>query len=155
MSPRVVTPLRGYCQLCGEGPVGLVLDHDHSTGAVRGAICRRCNARLARVDREGWERLAVAYVQSPPMSRPESIVGSISAVCPADGRTGAPPGMSAELLRALGGLKPDDPVRLLVEATHGTKDTETFMNTWNYIWAQYRKALVEKTGVVLHQGAEP
>lgn len=35
----------GVCPVClKDGP--LVLDHDHGTGAVRGWLCRRCNAGL-------------------------------------------------------------------------------------------------------------
>lgn len=43
----------GKCAICGEPGslrtntgVGLVLDHDHATGKVRGLICMSCNAGL-------------------------------------------------------------------------------------------------------------
>ncbi len=48
---------KGKCALCGK-PYGsqkrqLNLDHNHSTGAIRGILCSRCNAAL------GWFELHV------------------------------------------------------------------------------------------------
>jgi hypothetical protein len=38
----------GRCAICGTHPgTGLVLDHDHATGLVRGYLCRSCNGREA------------------------------------------------------------------------------------------------------------
>jgi hypothetical protein len=34
---------RSRCGICGAISVRLVLDHDHSTDAIRGYLCRRCN----------------------------------------------------------------------------------------------------------------
>lgn len=36
----------GTCQICGERVNQLYIDHDHQTGAVRGALCRTCNWML-------------------------------------------------------------------------------------------------------------
>lgn len=48
---------RGCCAVCGSpgiAPRGkrakLNVDHDHSTGAIRGLLCHACNAALGRVD---------------------------------------------------------------------------------------------------------
>ena len=44
----------GKCAICGalgvlvgsDNESGMVLDHDHATGVVRGLVCRSCNAGL-------------------------------------------------------------------------------------------------------------
>lgn len=37
----------GRCSICGKEPEDrLCVDHDHETGAVRGLLCRGCNAAL-------------------------------------------------------------------------------------------------------------
>jgi hypothetical protein len=39
-----------HCGLCGKAfTKGKVLDHDHDTGHVRGALCRPCNTALGRL----------------------------------------------------------------------------------------------------------
>ncbi len=42
----------GRCALCGLPLTkeGAVLDHDHATGAIRGALHRGCNALLGKVE---------------------------------------------------------------------------------------------------------
>lgn len=62
----------GQCAMCGRagtltknGPVGLVIDHDHVTGRVRGLLCGPCNTALGVY--EGMERdRAEAYLRKPP-----------------------------------------------------------------------------------------
>ena len=56
----------GRCRLCGEerpdhGSGGLLVDHDHETGRVRGLLCVRCNTRMAGVDDPEWLEEAIKY----------------------------------------------------------------------------------------------
>lgn len=37
-----------YCQVCGETD-NLCIDHDHTTGRVRGVLCMRCNLALGQL----------------------------------------------------------------------------------------------------------
>lgn len=52
---RLATEQGGRCKLC-QGKFGLkapldpVLDHDHSTGAIRGVLHRGCNSLLGKVE---------------------------------------------------------------------------------------------------------
>lgn len=61
----------GVCALClaeevrsmyGEAP-RLVVDHNHSTGRVRGLLCCACNSKLAAVDDEQFMLRAKAYLR--------------------------------------------------------------------------------------------
>ena len=40
----------GLCEMCGEMPKRLVVDHDHDTDAVRGLICDPCNHFLGMIE---------------------------------------------------------------------------------------------------------
>lgn len=60
----------GGCAICGGGPSGkstdwLHVDHDHTTGAVRGLLCQHCNHGLGKFS-DSPERLeaAAAYLRS-------------------------------------------------------------------------------------------
>ncbi|MFE5586950.1 endonuclease domain-containing protein [Kitasatospora sp. NPDC056531] len=39
---------RPRCEVCGT--VAVEVDHDHATGLVRGALCRRCNGRIGSLE---------------------------------------------------------------------------------------------------------
>jgi hypothetical protein len=55
----------GLCALCRQ-PCStgrcLAVDHDHTTGAVRGLLCGRCNNALERAEVDGWLQAAQAYL---------------------------------------------------------------------------------------------
>lgn len=44
---RAICDAQEYkCAICQETPSVLVIDHDHSTGKVRGLLCRQCNSGI-------------------------------------------------------------------------------------------------------------
>lgn len=51
----------GRCQIC-DG-LGAAIDHDHSTGAVRGFLCSGCNYRLGVLEDDSWVTKAFAYLR--------------------------------------------------------------------------------------------
>ena len=54
------------CAICETGICAdrLYVDHDHSTGAIRGLLCNRCNIGLASIERPGYLDAALAYLES-------------------------------------------------------------------------------------------
>lgn len=57
----------GRCAICqtdrpnnGYGDRWFDIDHDHTTGKVRGLLCRKCNAMLGHLEKDA-EHLADAY----------------------------------------------------------------------------------------------
>lgn len=65
------------CALCGipDDPSqhrSLAVDHDHTTGHVRGLLCAGCNTTLGRPGAErrgvrGWAGIARRYMEHPPV----------------------------------------------------------------------------------------
>ena len=55
----------GLCSICGKAPTrfGLVVDHNHQTGEVRGLLCSPCNSRLGTHEDYHWRLLADTYVR--------------------------------------------------------------------------------------------
>jgi hypothetical protein len=51
----------GMCWVCKKRPANCV-DHDHQTGAVRGALCRPCNMVLGFMEDRGWIDEAQQYI---------------------------------------------------------------------------------------------
>ena len=45
LTPEQFDALPDYCEVCGS-TTNLCIDHDHSTGKVRGTLCSRCNQAL-------------------------------------------------------------------------------------------------------------
>ncbi len=52
---------RRRCLLC-DRKVELVIDHDHSTGRVRGLICGQCNTLIGWLERRGVRAKVDAYL---------------------------------------------------------------------------------------------
>lgn len=51
----------GVCAICLNKPSAkLHVDHDHSTGTVRGLLCKRCNLALGLLDDNGYRMLRAA-----------------------------------------------------------------------------------------------
>lgn len=63
MLPKVLAAQGGRCGIC-ESIVAArwVLDHEWSTGRIRGVLCQRCNIYLPAVEDENWRRAALDYV---------------------------------------------------------------------------------------------
>jgi hypothetical protein len=62
----MVTAQSGLCLICSQPPNGkrgLVVDHCHATGRIRGLLCNRCNIRLGVVELGEWVTLAQAYLK--------------------------------------------------------------------------------------------
>lgn len=57
-----VARYEGACWICREKPAS-VLDHCHSSGKARGALCHGCNSQLSGVERAGWLDKAHAYLK--------------------------------------------------------------------------------------------
>lgn len=64
---------RGLCAICrdpersgrkADGTGGLVVDHNHDTGAVRGLLCARCNSAIGLLgDNTDWLHSAIWYLR--------------------------------------------------------------------------------------------
>jgi hypothetical protein len=65
---QMIEAQRGLCAICEQPNTNdrqLAVDHDHSTGAVRGLLCTGCNASLGRFhDSTHILRRAVDYLNS-------------------------------------------------------------------------------------------
>ena len=70
MTPEDYTAMyrkqEGKCLICNRFFGGLVVDHDHVTGEVRGLLCRKCNGVLGWIETMNgvWEKLH-AYLDQP------------------------------------------------------------------------------------------
>lgn len=69
---------RGGCAICGKVPVTepLHIDHCHTTGTIRGLLCRKCNTHISSLEVPGWLEAAQGYLASYP-----SHAVGIHAVC--------------------------------------------------------------------------
>jgi len=69
---------RGQCDICGSAHAGhrgrsLFIDHDHTTGVIRGLLCEACNSGLSKCN-DSIEPLLryLAYLQTPLTAPPAS-----------------------------------------------------------------------------------
>jgi Recombination endonuclease VII len=62
---------KNRCAICGEEPpYGLVIDHNHKTGFIRGLLCRRCNTGIGCFQDDVHRMLAaVEYVKTETVLR--------------------------------------------------------------------------------------
>lgn len=57
------------CQICGDAPKKLFVDHDHATGNLRGMLCLRCNTCLGFAkDNPDVLSKAAEYLRNPPLA---------------------------------------------------------------------------------------
>jgi len=53
------------CAICGRPPVRPSLDHDHSTGTIRGILCHQCNIAIGLLqDSPRILRAGATYLES-------------------------------------------------------------------------------------------
>lgn len=55
----------GVCAICGcppKNPPTLAIDHNHSTGKIRGLLCGTCNTRLGFLERR-WDKI-MGYLET-------------------------------------------------------------------------------------------
>lgn len=65
---QMVEQQGGVCKICGRPPSDrwkrLHVDHDHSTGKVRGLLCHKCNTAMGNFnDDTDVMRLAIRYLE--------------------------------------------------------------------------------------------
>lgn len=67
---RIYAHQSGVCAICKRATGAtrkLSVDHDHSTGAVRGLLCSTCNEMLGHArDSDMFFYRAAGYLQNPP-----------------------------------------------------------------------------------------
>lgn len=57
-------PKTSGCECCGKLGVALVLDHDHTSGKIRGWLCQACNVGIGRLgDTTASVRNALLYLE--------------------------------------------------------------------------------------------
>jgi hypothetical protein len=67
---EMFTKQNGVCAICGKpetgknqhGVVRLSVDHNHSTGEVRGLLCTRCNKHLGIIENVDFVQKAQEYL---------------------------------------------------------------------------------------------
>src|SRR4030095_5891749 len=60
----------GQCAICRCRLMRPVIDHDHTTGRVRGLVCFRCNSWLAAIENVAFSKAAHRYLREHAMLPP-------------------------------------------------------------------------------------
>lgn len=68
---RMLEAQDGCCAIChrsetvkrGGETAPLAVDHDHTTGTVRGLLCRNCNMALGNLEKVEWRESALRYLR--------------------------------------------------------------------------------------------
>lgn len=71
----------GRCAICSaqKDPNGLVIDHNHKTGKVRGLLCPGCNTGLGLFkDSPDVLELAMQYLEERGCYGPDALAGEVS-----------------------------------------------------------------------------
>jgi DNA-directed RNA polymerase subunit M/transcription elongation factor TFIIS len=64
----ILESIDNKCQICGQDMEKPYVDHDHTTGLVRGALCTHCNRGLgAFYDNPELLEKAIEFLKSPPL----------------------------------------------------------------------------------------
>lgn len=58
----MVASQNGRCKICDRSDIELVVDHCHSSGEIRGLLCRGCNLRLGHMEDIEWVSSAMSYL---------------------------------------------------------------------------------------------
>jgi hypothetical protein len=61
----MMTAQGGLCAICETPMRRPKVDHDHTTGRVRGLLCHPCNIKLAAIEQPGFVEKAMRYLGLP------------------------------------------------------------------------------------------
>lgn len=59
---KMLVTQNGICAICALPMQRVCIDHNHSSGAVRGLLCHNCNIKLPAVENADYRNAAIAYL---------------------------------------------------------------------------------------------